>query len=51
MTYDERRELDECLDILRKNCQRLERSIDMMSKAIQKFDLKVEKGETNDDET
>lgn len=30
MTYDERREIGEYLDIVKRNCSRLQRSIDLM---------------------
>lgn len=37
MTYDERLELEEYLVILKKNCERTLRSIDMMKAALEKM--------------
>ena len=34
MTYDERREIDVWLDIVKRNCERTLRSIDLMQDAI-----------------
>lgn len=40
MTYDERQEIEEYLSIIRKNCERLERSVDMMQTALGKIECK-----------
>ena len=40
MTYDERQEIEEYLSIIRKNCERLIRSIDMMQDALGKIECK-----------
>lgn len=40
MTYDERQEIEEYLSIIRKNCERLERSVEMMQKALGKIECK-----------
>ena len=37
MTYDERQEIDEYLDIIKRNCERLLRSTDMMKDALVKM--------------
>ena len=34
MTYDERREIGEYLDIVKKNCERTLRSIELMQNAL-----------------
>ena len=34
MTYDERREIGEYMDIVKKNCERLMRSVEMMQDKI-----------------
>lgn len=52
MTYDERQEIGEWLDIVKKNCERTLRSIELMQDALGK--MKVETGgkrseESNDD--
>lgn len=43
MTYDERLEIGEYLDIVKKNCERLLRSIDMMQDALGKIKCSNEK--------
>ena len=40
MTYDERLEIEEYLNIIKKNCERLERSIEMMRTALGKIECK-----------
>jgi hypothetical protein len=40
MTYDERQEIEEYLVIIKKNCDRVIRSIDMMQMALGKIECK-----------
>lgn len=38
MTYDERQEIEEYLTIIKKNCERVMRSIEMMQTALGKIE-------------
>lgn len=49
MTYDERREIEEYLTIIKKNCERLIRSVEMMQTALGKIEC-VKKYETAKEE-
>ena len=40
MTYDERQEIGEWLDIVKKNCERTLRSIELMQDALDKMDVR-----------
>ena len=51
MTYDERREIGEYLDIVKKNCERLLRSIDMMQDALGKIACKKNDSDQNDEKS
>lgn len=42
MTYDERLEIGEYLNIVKKNCERLLRSIEMMQDALGKIECTTE---------
>lgn len=39
MTYDERREIDEYLSIVKKNCERTLRSIELMQGSIKDMNI------------
>lgn len=43
MTYDERQEIEEYLTIIDKNCQRLDRSVQMLKEAINKIHCELSK--------
>lgn len=40
MTYDERQEIEEYMNIIRRNCERVLRSVDMMQAALGKIECK-----------
>ena len=48
MTYDERQEIAQYLDIVKKNCDRLSRSIELMQNALGEIACRI--GELKDDE-
>ena len=47
MTYDERQEIEVYLDIVSKNAQRLQRSIDMLKDKIDKCKCQINQKDEN----
>ena len=41
MTYDERREIEELMKIVKKNCERTLRSIDILKDSIEKMPCEI----------
>lgn len=50
MTYDERRELDTWFDIVKRNCERTLRSIDLMQDVLGKMKCSASERGTSDEE-
>lgn len=45
MTYDERREIDTYLDIVKKNAERLSRSVNMLQELVDKSECVIAENE------
>lgn len=48
MTYDERQEIDQYMDIIEKNAERLIRSVNMLKEAVDKKECVIEEKEVSE---
>ena len=48
MTYDERQEIDQYMDIIEKNAERLIRSVNMLKEAVNKKECVIKEKEVSE---